>query len=67
MFRPEDIGMLRRVFAEHCESCGIKTDIGRESVATSLIGFYKSGIRSSLELHAALDKEENRPPTILNY
>ncbi|MGC4026610.1 MAG: hypothetical protein QM744_16580 [Mesorhizobium sp.] len=58
-FRPEDIGMLRRVFEEHCDACGIHSAAGRESVATSLMSFYQSGIRSALELHAALDQEEN--------
>lgn len=59
-FRPEDITLLRRVFEEHCRTCGIRSEAGRESVAASLMNFYRSGLRTSLELHAALDREENR-------
>jgi hypothetical protein len=60
VLRPEDVTMLRRVFEEHCETCGIESDAARQSVATSLVGLYQSGTRTALELHAALDEEENR-------
>lgn len=50
--------MLSRVLETHCSTYGIRSDEGRDSVAQSVIGYFRSGVTSEHELLAHLERED---------
>ena len=58
---PREVALLRAVLREHCIAQGITSEEARTSVATSLLVYYKNGIRDRKLLLEALDHEEALP------
>lgn len=56
--RSEELGLLSRVLETHCSTFGIRSDEGRDSVAQSVIGYFRSGVSSEEELLASLERED---------
>ena len=59
--RPREVALLRAVLREHCIAHGITSEEGRTSVASSLLVYYRNGIRDRKLLLEALDQEEALP------
>lgn len=57
---PSALSMLSRVMAQHCDSHGIAQPEARESVALSVLAFYRAGVRGQRDLLRLLE-EQDRP------
>lgn len=58
---PREVALLRAVLQEHCSAHGITSEEAGTSVASSLLVYYRNGIRDRRRLLAALDQEELLP------
>jgi len=58
---PRDVALLRAVLQEHCSEHGIISEEAKTSVASSLLVYYRNGVRDRRLLLEALDHEELLP------
>ena len=55
---PSAIVLLSGILDQHCETHGIKSVEGRESVAASLIRHFGEGVRAREQLLVLLERED---------
>ena len=60
IIEPSSLSMLARALESHCRNHGILSPEARESVAVSVLGFYRAGADCEEDLLRLLD-EEDRP------
>ncbi len=56
--KSEELGLLSRILETHCSTYGIRSAEGRDSVAQSLIGYFRNGVTGEDELLARLELED---------
>ncbi len=58
VIEPEAIEMLTKVLEQHCGKFGIRSEEGRQSVASSVLARYQRGVSDPAEIARLLEEED---------